>query len=61
MKKTIAIAASGPLLVYLLFAYVLTDFNTAHWTIDQRGGSAALMVVFLMVSGFAAVVERDER
>lgn len=61
MKKTIAIAASGPLLAYLLFAYVQADINAMHWTQDQRGGSAFLMVMFFVVSGFAAMLARAVR
>ena len=61
MSKTLAIVALGPLVAYLLGVYVMADFNVLHWTMDQRGGNALLMVVGLVVSSIGAAVERDTR
>ncbi len=61
MSKTIAIVALGPLAAYLLGAYVMADFNVMHWTMDQRGGNALLMVMGLVVSGLGAMWEREAR
>jgi len=54
MTRTIAIAAAGPVLAYLLGAYVMADINVLHWTMGQREGNAVLMIVFFIVSSLVA-------